>query len=252
MIFGSTAIKHFYPDFRNPKDLDIMSKEGGVITKEIQKYWIDEFQELIDLSNNKVYLDPELCLTVKCSHANWNIHWEKTMTDILFLKEKGHSINKSIYNKLVKAWRVVHGRESAPLRGRTQDQFFSDAVNRLYVHDSIHDAVAFYDEPIFKRILKKDGSVDCSEEAFNSLSYDDKLKMAKEEIYVTALERFIIPENLDYTKGRAYNASLKKFVTTMSSGWMSYFLIDNFKNLLYDGFDYVTKFENNKHKLIKL
>lgn len=251
MIFGSTAIKHFYPEFRTPNDLDIMTRDVGV-TKEVQKYWIDEFQDLIDLSNNREYLDPNLCLTNKCAHANWNIHWEKTMADILFLKNKGHKINKPIYNKLVKAWRKVHGRESAPLKGKTQDQFFGDAVKRVYNHDSIHDAIAFYDEPIFKRTLKKDGEVDCSESAFNKLAHEDQLKMAKEEIYVTALERFFIPNNMDYSKGRAYNASLKKFVTTMSSGWMSFFLIDNFKDLLYNGFDYVKKFEENKYKLIKL
>ena len=89
MIFGSTALNYYYPDFRKPKDLDIINVETKekILTKGVEKYWIPEYQLLIDRSKNKEYLDPELMLTLKASHANWNIHWEKTMFDIMFLIE---------------------------------------------------------------------------------------------------------------------------------------------------------------------
>lgn len=250
MIFGSTAIKYFYPDFRDPKDLDLMSE--GESKKGKEYHWIEEFDLLIKLSKNKDYLDPDLMLTLKASHANWDVWWDKTMFDILFLKEKGHEINYDIYKTLKKAWKNIHGRESAPLINKSKKDFFNDAVKRIYDHDSIHDAISFYEEPLFHRILKSENSVECSLRKFNKLSFDDQIKLAKEEIYVTALERFIIPEIPGYSLGRAYNDSLKKFVTTMSSGWMSFFLIDNFKFLLYDKFNYKLKLEQNKHKLIKL
>lgn len=249
LIIGSTAIKHWYPEFREPKDLDVICEEK-VMTKEVQHYWIPEFEILLENNKDSTYLDPDLMLALKCSHANWLIHWDKTMADILFLKRKGHTINKDIYYRLVKGWRKVHGRESAPLKGKTKDEFFSDAVKRIYDHDSIHDAVAFYDEPLFHKIRPSEDSVECAEDLFEKLSHEDKIKLAREEIYVTALERFVIP--LGWSPGKAYMVSLRKFVTTMSSNWMSLFLIENFDELRKNKFDYVQKFKDNTHKLKKL
>lgn len=246
MIFGSTAIKHFYRDFRDPKDLDVMTPDP-LMTREEEHYWIPEYEDLIQASNNKKFLDPDLILTLKASHAGWNIHWQKTMFDILFLKRKGLQINKPLYERLCKAWVKVHGKKSAPLKGKTADEFFDDHVKRKYVHDDIHKAVAYYDEPLYFRILKSEDSVDCSEEKFAALSLEDQVRLAKEEIFVTALERWIIP-NPKFSAGRAYQASLKKFVTTMSSGWMTYFLIDNFGLLCHNTENYVEKFKQKEHE----
>lgn len=251
LIFGSTAIKRWYPDFRQPKDLDVICRRGSeLMSRDVQRYWMPEFELLLNINDDSTYLDPNLLLAVKASHANWDIHWDKTMADILFLKRKGLKINKAIYYHLVKGWRKVHGRESAPLKGKSKDEFFSDAVKRVYDHDSIHDAVAFYDEPLFNKIRPSEDSVECAEDLFEKLSHEDKIKLAREEVYVTALERFVIP--LEWTPGRAYAASLKKFVTTMSSNWMSLFLIDNFEELMRNKIDYVQRFHSNNHKLKKI
>lgn len=249
MIFGSTAIKHFYPDFREPKDLDVMT-EAPLMTKEEEHYWIPEYEELINASSNEEYLDPDLILTLKASHAGWDIHWQKTMYDILFLKRKGHKINKPLYKKLTKAWTKVHGKKSAPLKGKTADEFFDDYVERKYVHDDIHKAVAYYEEPLYVKILKTENSVECSEEKFNQLSLTDRVRLAKEEIFVTALERWIIPDPT-YSAGKAYQKSLKKFVTTMSSGWMTFFLVDNFELLCHNTEDYVRKFREREYEVRK-
>jgi hypothetical protein len=259
IIIGSHAIKQFYPDFREPKDLDYICENDDTMTPEVQCYWIPEFEELLKVNRGFDCLDPDCMLTLKAAHANWNIHWEKTINDILFLQSKGHEINVPLYKLLVKGWRKIHGKESAPLRGKDSKTFFEDAVHRHYNHDSIHEAVAYYDRPLFERTLTdpESGSVMCSEEKFNEMSLEDRVKMAKEEIFVTALERYIIPAQVNgkppYSKGRAYMQSLKKFVTTMSSGWMSLFLIENYSDLVFDkSDDYVTLLESNKDKLIKL
>ena len=259
VIFGSHAIKHYYPEFRTPNDLDFINDADQTITRDIQNYWIPEFEDLLAANTGGEYLEPDLLLTTKASHCNWNVHWEKTMGDIMFLKEKGHSIHTPLYKKLVKGWRKIHGKESAPLKGKTSETFFEDAVGRHYVHDDIHEAIAYYDKPLYLRTLTdpESGSVMCSEEKFNQLSHKDKLLMCREEIIVTALERWIVPDmvagNPPYSAGRAYNDSLKKFVTTMSSGWMSLFLIDNFKDLRFDkSIRYVKLFEKNKHNCRKI
>lgn len=248
LIFGSHAIKHWYPDFkREPSDLDIMTQEPRRPDgQRVEHLWADSFQEILDTNRDPKYVDPEKILTVKASHANWDIKWEKTICDILFLKEKGLEIDYDLYKKLKNDWRVIHGRESAPLRNKTADEFFADKVSRKYVHDDIHKAVAYYDKPLFLKILKSPNSVECSKKKFDKLSFSDKIKLAREEIYVTALERWVIPSDFQESAGRAYNRSLKKFVTTMSSGWMSFFLIDNFKFLIKPDVDYVAKFRQNE------
>lgn len=252
MYFGSTALKYWYPDLkRNPADVDIMS-ESPIMTKDEQHYWVPTFKEIIDLSSNKEYLDPDLLLTIKASHANWNIHWDKTMADIRFLKSKGHTINVPIYKKLVKDWTKVHGKMSAPMKGKTSKTFFEDAVKRKYIHDDVHKVVAFYDEPLYHRILKGDGTVVCLESKFNELSLEDKIKLVREEVYVTALERWIIPNNYKYSAGKAYKQALRKFITTMSSGWLSLWMIDNIEHIALNDVDYVTKFKEREHEVGKI
>jgi hypothetical protein len=254
LIFGSTACKHWFSDFREPKDLDYISKEK-VMTKEVQSYWVDSFQLLLDNNNDSVYLDPNFLITVKMSHGGFDIHWEKTMRDIVFLKERGCVADRDIYKKLVKDWKAVHGKRWASLKGKDSKSFFEDAVKRKYVHDDIHAAIAA-DKPVYFKILKDGSDVECSEEKFNLLSHEERVILAREEIWVTALERFLIPNDFKYSNGLAYLKSLKKFATTMSSGFMKFWILDNFKDLMIpDGPEYVNKFKqalkDNKISLCK-
>jgi len=243
LIIGSTAIKYWFPEFRAPKDTDYISKHPSV-TKDVQRYWIDEFQELIDRNGSAKYLAPNLLYNLKCSHFGWDIHWLKTANDILFLKSKGCKFDPELYKKLVNGWIKVHGKKWAALKDKDAGAFFNDAVNRKYVHDDIHKAVAVYDEPLYYRILENENSVKCLERKFKQLSIRDQLLLVQEEIWVTALERYLIPS--DFTAGDklSYSKSLKKLITTMSSGWFKMFIIENY-HLLYSSNDkqYITKFK---------
>lgn len=242
MIFGSQAVKHWFPDFpREPSDLDVMSQQD-VMTKEEQHYWVPTFGELIKRNKDKKYLDPEFCLVNKMSHAGWDIHWEKTIHDIVFLKQKGVSSDRELYFKLVKDWTKVHGKRWASLKGKDSKTFFEDAVARKYVHDSIHEAVAVYDAPLYEALIYE--GVSCSEEGFERLSHEDKILMVKEETWVTALERFLIPRDFAFSKVGAYQLSLKKLATTMSSGWFKWFILDNIEELrACRDFSYIDKFK---------
>lgn len=73
LIFGSTAIKHWFPEFRDPKDLDIICKDEAM-SREVQHYWIPQFEILLENNKNPKYLDPNFIYQVKCSHANWDVH----------------------------------------------------------------------------------------------------------------------------------------------------------------------------------
>jgi len=233
LIIGSTALKHWFPtEVREPKDFDLISSEPKMEQAE-QHYWIDEFQGLLQANKDSQYIDPDLLLTLKSSHFGWDIHWQKTANDILFLKRKGFRMNKDLYKSLVKGWIKVHGEKWAKLQDKDADKFFADAVKRKYVHDDIHDAVAVYDKPLYTLIKEREDSVKCLKDKFNQLNFNDQVLLVKEEVWVTALERYLIPSNFTFGDKLAYNKSLKKLTTTMSSGWFKEFIIDNFDHLYY-------------------
>lgn len=249
MIFGSTAAKFWFPDFREPKDLDVLQKES-IMTPNVQSYWYGDSSEFI-LKNNKhpEYVEAEFLYTIKAAHAHWNIHWDKTMADIIFFQKKWLKIDAELFGLLIKDFTAFHGVRHASLKGKNAKTFFEDAVPRKYIHDSIHEAVAFYERPLYERILKSVGSVECSREKFEELSLQDRQKLVKEEVYVTALERYLVPNGFKYSSWRAYSQSLKKLITTMSSGWFSRFIIENYSQLFKPDSDYVERFKQNQHKL---
>ncbi len=250
LIFGSVAAKHFYPDFpREPKDLDFLC-EKGQSKKGTEYAWYGESSQwILDNNPDSEYVIPEFLFTIKYAHAKWDIFWEKTMYDVMFFQKKGVKVNETLYSLLMKDFTEFHGRRWAALKGKNSKTFFEDAVKRKYVHDSIHEAIAYYDRPLYERILKSPGEVACSKEKFYSLSHKDQIRLAKEEIFVTALERFCVPNDFKVARQRAYWLSLKKFITTMSSGWMTRFLVDNYAELYINKDDYITKFQKNAHKL---
>lgn len=229
LIFGSTAIKHYFPDFRDPQDLDIMSPEP-LMTEERQHYWVSTFKELVNRNKSEKYLDPDFLYTVKLSHSGWNIHWEKTIFDILFLKSKGCKADKELYKKLVKDWIKIHGVKWAQLKGKDSTTFFEDAVPRKYVHDAIHEVVAINEKPLYERLLST--GVECSNGGFEGMSHEDKINLVKEEVWVTALERYLIPNDFKFSSTAAYQKALKKLATTMSSGNFKFFILDNIGELM--------------------
>ena len=252
LIIGSRAIQAWFPDFkRNPKDIDFISKTP-LMSREVQHYWVDSFQYILDNNKSDIYVDPNFLLAIKTSHAGWDIHWEKTMADILFLKKQGCVVDKELYNRLVKDWIGVHGKKWASLKGKTSTTFFEDAVPRKYVHDDIHEAVAVYDKPLYENLIVE--GVNCSEKGFDKLSFEDKILMTKEEIWVTALERYHIPSDFTCGHAAAYGKSLKKLATTMSSGWFKFFILDNFQHLTgCKDKEYIEKFKQaeSQNKLRK-
>lgn len=233
IVFGSVAAKHWFSDFREPKDLDVISKSGNE-QKLRENYWVPTFEEIIERNSNPHFIDPVFLLTIKSAHLGWDIHWNKTLNDIIFFKRKGLSMDRELYKKLVKDFTKIHGKKWASLKNKDSETFFQDAVKREYVHDDLHELVAVYDRPLYEQILKYPGtkSVECSKEKFDKLSKEDKLLLVQEEIWVTALERFLIPSDFTYGSNLAYFNSFKKLVTTMSSNWFKQWIIDNVDKLV--------------------
>ena len=142
-------------------------------------------------------------------------------------------------------------RLKTPSLARKAEDFFDDNVsNKTFIHDQIHEVMAFGERPMFEKILKEPGvSVACSKEKFNDLKYLDRIRCVQEEAYVIALERAMIP--MLFEKGPlsrpkdAYLWAVMRICTTLCSGWFREFALENYDDLvLFYNSDYVDKFLN--------
>lgn len=233
LIFGSTAIKHHFPDYeKEPDDLDIIGK--GTNKKGVEYHWTDSFEYIVGNNKDNEYVDSNFLYTIKCSHASWDINWDKHMHDIVFLKDKGCVVDETLYKMLYKDWELLHGKKHVYF-SKTNDEFFNKNVKREFDHDWLHEFVSFYDEPLHNAIRKRVDSPKCSRKLFEALSHSDRIKCALEEVYVIAIERFVL--NGVRSPKHAKYLSLKKLITSMTKGWFNLFLIDNFKELIYSEHD---------------
>lgn len=230
LIYGSTAIKHWFPDFkREPSDLDYIQSKYQVCKDKVEYYWTDAFSYL-DKNIDKKYVDPDYLYTIKLSHLSWDVNWDKHMWDLIFLKSKWCKNVPEFYDKLVSDWSCRYWSPKIYLKGKNED-FFKPIIWRKYDHDWLHWEYAIYWRPMHEKIRPDLSSPYCDVNLWESLSYQEKLDCAIEEIYVIATERWVFidkPLPLWIAKAK----SLKKMITSSSSWWFNLFVKENFKELL--------------------
>ena len=237
IIYGSFAIRHWFPDFpRDPKDIDVvLLEEKTNKDKFFQKLLKNDlpieinvapfFECVADLTEDN-FLTPEGLLTVKMSHAMYNESWNKTISDIIFLQNKGVQYDLEKLNILRENWKHVHAGKRAKMNFKLPpEEFFNSNVKRILPHDIIHERLKLDVTPAYKKILKNDTTVEVSKEKFDKLSYEEQLCTALEECLVLACERYY---HLQSPK-MAYLQALHDFVTRMSSGWFNIFVLENIK-----------------------
>lgn len=244
-----------YPYFKDrvAKDLDYFSDkpiEGGDVfyhpRLEEYEFWAGDTERVASI--DELY-------TIKMSHIFWDLRngsWEKHARDIMTFHEFGNAdLIPDLYKLLYEIWGEVHGKKKANLSQMAKD-FFNDKVVRIYEHDSIHASVAYYDAPLYERILADGEEVKVDKSKFDVMSCDDKLKLVREEVYATALERLIIPSNYTYSPRRAYAWALRRTVTSLARGWFALFIAENLEHVWKPDVDYVAVHKSKSHKLIPL
>lgn len=106
-------------------------------------------------------------------------------------------------------------------KNKKNEDFFKDAVKRHLPHDELHKIVAHYSEPIYLR-LKMDASMAAYDhDLWAAMDISDKHIAVREECYVIALERFLIPHALQgerYPYRFAFSKALEKACTTLDDG----------------------------------
>ncbi len=256
LIIGSTAMHINFPDSREPKDLDFFAPAEQIPAYlkakvgEVEPFWHESWRGSVLETSNWGVATPDQLYTIKVSHAYWelkNNSWNKHMSDIIFLKNHGAKLDMELHNLLYPVWIETHGKKQMNLKQAAGD-FFDDAVTRIYDHDSIHDSVAYEDRPLYEKILKDGETVDIDPAKMWSMSFEEQVKLFREEIAATALERWMIPSNYKFSPGLAYTLALKKTITSLTKGKSATFIVDNFVNFAKPH-DYMTIHKNKKHLL---
>lgn len=248
VLIGSRAGSHHFDFFpRSPLEEDWITSDETKKSTQFLEYHCSKdilgFQWIQENTEGNI-ASPDVLYTLKCSHLIYDIHWKKTLIDILYFIDKECDIIEELYELLKKDWERKHGLRKVGLYNKSTDTFFKDFVDRTYDHDHIHEIVKHYDEPLYKKILKDNYGVFLSKEKFDKLSHEEKLNLCREEIYVIAIERFLILQFI-FEHRVAYKQSLKIILTRLASGWFPDFIVRNLKELHSPQYNYWKKFKEN-------
>lgn len=250
LIIGSTAALVHLDNFRAPKDLDIFtpSPESGAET-----FWHPLLERWIPPGTDRVATLDEL-YTIKVAHAYWvlkNGSWNKHMWDVTKLKAAGAQLRQPFHDDLYRICEEIHGPKKVDLDKDTT-AFFSPTVRRVYDHDSIHRTVCYYEDPLYLSVLREGSSVAVDMRRVHSLSFDDQVRLYREETYATALERRIIPADYKHSRRAAYAWALQQMITSYTKGWSAQFLVEHFDVMRVPDVDYVDLHLSRRDRLIKL
>lgn len=250
LIIGSTALKAYDPKCRKPKDLDAFTDDPNFVG---DKFWHPALADWLPDGTDRFATLDEL-YTIKVSHSYWvlkNGSWDKHMLDVVRLQNLGGELDWQLHALLYSIWKEVHGNKRVNLQMSKAD-FFADAVVRKYDHDSIHYSVAYEDAPIYEDCFVDGQDIEMDMAKIKALPWDRLVKLYREEIYATALERWIIPSDYKFSPRRAYAMALQKTIVSLTKGWSATFLVDNYQTFRTPDIDYVAHHLSKKDQLILL
>jgi hypothetical protein len=250
LVIGSHAMKLLGVGNRTPKDLDVFSDAAG---PQEDVFWHESFRGWLREGQSRWATLDEL-YTIKVSHAQWDLNnntWEKHVYDIVQLKRAGAVLDLQLHKLLYSVWEETHGVKVIDL-AQDKAEFFDDAVRRTYDHDSLHDSVAYGDLPIYTEVLKDGAEVDIDMKKLKALPLERFVDLIKEEIFVTALERIVVPKDYDVSPGAAYWWAFRRTATSLTKGWTARTILDHAELFLTPGSNYIQRHKSKSHKLVRV
>lgn len=250
LVIGSQAMKMLGVGNRTPKDFDVFSDAPG---PQEDAFWHESFRDWIGEGRSRWATLNEL-YTIKVSHVQWDLEngtWNKHVYDIVQLKRAGAVLDLELHKLLYKVWEQEHGVKVMDL-AQDKRAFFDDAVRRTYDHDSLHDSVAYGEFPIYTEVLKDGAEVDMDMKKLKALPLERFVDLIKEEIFVTALERIVVPRNYRVSPKAAYWWAFRRTATSLTKGWTARTIMDNAELFLEPGSDYVARHKAKSHKLVRV
>ncbi|MBF6085168.1 hypothetical protein IU485_27730 [Nocardia cyriacigeorgica] len=262
LLIGSWAAREHGIDLgRDPGDFDYFADNSEMragnenYALKMDIIWDDDFAEWLPEGTDRTATPDELA-TIKLSHAAWELRngsWRKHMRDYVILTHKhGARIDEDLYKLLYPAWERLHGRKPVQLN-QDNRSFFTDAVHRTYDHDSLHRSVAYTPgKPLYEAVLRDGAEVEMDMGKVWALPHQLRLRLYREEIYATALERIMIPSQYTASPLFAYRWALRRTITSLTKGRSSRWLAEHYLELLCPDFDYVAQHLANSRYLIPL
>ncbi len=172
----------------------------------------------------------DLLYSLKMSHRfkKNSPHFWKTVKDIKLMKSVGAElVDETWFKKREKeTYTYAH-----PKLNTDKKNFFTDSVPYLYSHDDLHEAVKHLDKPAYQYYaIEGEEVLSSMDKFFNECDEYTRLLGVLEESYVLALERAIIPHNVDPEK--AFRVALSKVCTSITSGWFRSYAWDHIEEVL--------------------
>jgi hypothetical protein len=249
IVIGSTAARYWLDSWRDPKDLDAFCEDPDV---QADAFWHDDFHKIWDDSDWGRFANLDELYTIKVSHLYWDLRngtWEKHAHDVVELKKAGAQLDLEMHKVLYGVWEERYGKKQVDLN-MDKSSFFDDAVPRKYDHDSIHDSVAYGDRPLYESFLKGDEEIMIDMKKVWAAPYEDQIRLFREEIYATALERKIIPSDYKASPRAAYAWALKRTITSLTKGKSARFIVTNLDAFQTPDVNYVQRHKDQSHNLI--
>ena len=210
------------------------------------------------------YASPEVLFSLKKSHINFPIKFDKHIVDYTFLNKhfKGFDKLSEITKKNYKETEERLGKLKTPSLNKSVKEFFKQSngfVKSYFIHDDMHKAVSHYGYPLYEKMQKDITIAKCHKEMWEEFTFENKCKCVLEEAYVISLERKIIPSIFGgkewVSAEEGLNWSLMRICTTLCSGWFRKFATDNYfeiKNYINKNYviDFLEKFNSGEIKKI--
>jgi len=234
-------------DFFNTKNVEILNADNSEALSEYIKFDTQDGK----LGSGLRYASPEVLLSLKKSHINFPIKFEKHIQDYNFLLDKLKEDKLQRITKInFKETERRVGELKTPSLKKSTMSFFGQSdgyVKYFYIHDDIHRVMAHYDRPVYEDMQVDSSSAWCEKDMWNRFSFEKKAKCVLEEAYVISLERKIIPMlngcGEIISSKKAFDWAIMRICTTLCSGWFRQFATDNYTEIIkYYNSDYVKKF----------
>jgi hypothetical protein len=205
-------------------------------------------EELLKYLDGATTAPLDVLYTLKMSHRflRNSPHFYKTMDDIRLMREHGAKIPDDLKNWFKRREKETYDYKHPSLDQNKNNFFSGDGVNYIYDHDSLHRAVAVYDEPMYYRYQRQGSEVACDRAKWDALSDYDKATAVYEEACVLGLERSLIPFPGKWSELHAFEYALMKICTSITSGWFREWAWENHARVLEEYKDnpsYLERFE---------
>lgn len=245
LLIGSRALNYWFDSVKisDDTDWDVISPEpiegcewhdpNLLNNKDVANYASSELIELPNGSEARVVIPLGLAL-IKRSHLWRNLSFQKHITH--YHKQLAPYRTWDYLDMGFLETRIALTKKQFPQGNpnlmQSKEDFFDDAVTKVYDHDYLHELVAYYDKPLYTRLLRDTSLAWCEQGKWVTLTDKDKALCVAEEVQVIAIERFMIPNNWQYPYKLAYMKALEKVCTTLCSGWFRDYAIDHYPVIL--------------------